>query len=220
MNNALTWRKQFALTVGAALLLSGCTPAGGHRFDYSRALLTMQCLGPGDRTVALAVHDVRKYIVNARHTPNYVGMSRAILGNPWPIYTADDAPLTNTMTQGLADALRKAGYSPLISGSRPTDTRQDVINALKSSRADRMILVTLNEWYSDSFRKGNYLTCYVAIEVLDREGTPMSQEKTFAMEEGIGVGEIPKEAEQHVLRAYKARFEAMLNHPDICKALQ
>lgn len=217
MINAAIWFKRYIVLVGMILFLFGCTLAGGHRYDY-RAPLTIKCTGSS--TISIAVHDVRKYIVNGRHYPSYVGMIRAIMGNPWPVYTTDDAPLSKAMTQGVVDALRKAGYSPLISDTRAADSRQDVMNTLKLSQADRMILITLNEWYSDLFRKGNYLTCYVGIEVFNRDGAALTERKIFAIEEDIGISETVEESEKVTLKAYQTRFESLLDHPEICRALQ
>ena len=212
-------KRASALTLSFGILaLIGCTPAGGHRYDYAKTTLTMQC--SGSRTVAVAVLDARKYIINGRHTPNYVGQIRAKLGNPWPVYTTDDTPMANAVVHGLIAALRGAGYTAYASGTQPQNTRDDVIAMLKTHRAVRLILVTILEWYSDTDRhmSGNYLTYHLAIEIMDGSGTVLKKEQAFALEEKIsGEG---RPIEPHVLKGYQIRFDALLNHPDICNALR
>ena len=116
--------------------------------------------------------------------------------------------------------LRGAGYTAYISETQPQYTRDDVISRLKIHRADRLIIVTILEWYSDTDRhiRGNYLTYHIAIEIMDGSGTVLKKEQAFALEEKIGGGGWP--IELHVLKGYQTRFEDLLNHPDICKALK
>lgn len=128
--------------------------------------------------------------------------------------------MKNAVIHGLAKALRGAGYTFCISGTQPQHTRDDVIARLKLHDADRLILITILEWYSDTDRhmSGNYLTYHLAIEIMDRSGTLLKKEQAFALEEKISGEGWP--IEPHVLKGYQAKFETLINLPDICKALQ
>ena len=92
--------------------------------------------------------------------------------------------------------------------------------ALVQAGKDRALLITLNEWKSDTFMN-TALIYDVTARVLDRSGRTLADSKISGRDDLSGSGlNPPAHAKSAVPVAFRAKFEQLLNDPKIAAALR
>ena len=89
-------------TLMLGILTSGCAIGVKHDYSYPEANWDVQT----NKSVTVAVHDQRSYIVDGNKTPNFVGLSRGGWGNPFDVVTVSGRPLATDMTTAVANGLK------------------------------------------------------------------------------------------------------------------
>jgi hypothetical protein len=105
---------------------------------------------PFEGPMALAVLDARPDVVNGERKETFIGLSRSLYGIPYPAHTPSKKPfaqeLSNLVNRGL-----KLGKTPaeavVVS---PFGGRQAAVDALRKSGAERLLLVEIRDWWSDT----------------------------------------------------------------------
>ena len=113
MNRVIVW-------IAIALVLGGC--AFGRTYSYGDASMGMPGLASGSGTVALAVHDVRPYVVSGNKPERFVGLMRGGFGNPFDVNTGSGDALSNDLRRVISKALQSKGYKVTDVLVRPTET--------------------------------------------------------------------------------------------------
>ena len=124
--------------------LIGC---GSRTIKYNATLGDLRC--SSSRSVAVAVLDERPYVLKKQKEPNYVGLMRGGYGNPFDMWTESRAPLADDMLSTIADSLSTKGFAVTPVKTSAGDSMNSVLAKLKDSRAERLLLVDMKEWYSD-----------------------------------------------------------------------
>jgi hypothetical protein len=104
----------------ASPLLVGC--AVGNRHAYHTVIAEPSVSGSG--ALGVATHDHHPYVVAGGKEPQFVGLQRGGYGNPFDVRTAEDRPLSDGMTQALANSLKQKGFQPIpivVAASDSTD---------------------------------------------------------------------------------------------------
>jgi hypothetical protein len=131
----------------AAVVLGGC--AFGRTYSYRDASINLPSAAGGSGTLALAVQDRRPYVLSGNKSERFVGLMRGGFGNPFDVNTQSGGPVSIEVRDALARALNAKGYTvnPVAIDAREvmTDARRRV-----TSGGTKAVLVTLNEWKSDS----------------------------------------------------------------------
>ena len=160
-------------------LFAGC--AIGRKQDYRTANPSLPI--STQQKIAVAVQDRRPDVLTKDVDEDYVGMQRGGYGNPFDVVTLSKQPLATEMAKEITDSFNQAGIKAETIGLSPDLSRDAVIAKLKSSHAEKALLVTLREWQSDTYA-GTEVQYDVDMEALGKDG------KTLAMKTSKGVEQL------------------------------
>ncbi|NJN39894.1 MAG: hypothetical protein HC807_02145 [Gammaproteobacteria bacterium] len=142
MKNLLAFGLLVALTA-----LGGC--AVGNKHAYTGA--NPDIAASGTRIAVVAVRDARSYILSGNKTPDFVGLSRGGFGNPFDILTESGNPLAVDFGVTIAGALQARGFTATPLPGPVPDGPAGIAAALKKAGAERMAIVIIVEWKSDTY---------------------------------------------------------------------
>ncbi len=166
-----------------------------------------------DRTVSVGVHDQRPYVINGEKSPNYTGTVRALLGNPWNVNTESDKPLSDDIASAVVSGFMRVGIQATSVPIPFSDDLQSAIGKVKQIGAERILIITLHEWRSDSYRNAGFFIDAV-LRVYDREGKELASRSVSHKSRGSGDGSVDS-----VYDAARLYLNLLLNDPKIKLAL-
>jgi hypothetical protein len=170
--NALIWTMLLALARAA-----GATPPPPD----------LKLSVPFEGRMALAVLDARPDVVNGRRKETFIGFTRTFYGLPLPYHTRSKKPFAQDLSDLVGQAL-KLGQTPAkaIVVSPPAG-RQAAIEALRKSGAERLILLEIREWWSDTMLRTD-LHYDLLLTVLDAQGRELGSSSAIGNDE-LGKGQ-------------------------------
>ena len=197
------------VVVLAACALSAC--AVGNTYDYRTAPPNLTSATA--RSLTVGVLDRRPYVLSNNKSPSFVGLQRAALGNPWNVNTVSRAPLADEFGSIIADGFNiKPTPLPLRT---PVS---EALDRLKARKTDRMLLVTIFEWKTDTYV--NVALHYrVDAKVYDPSGRVLG-ENAIQGRDNLGPVTLPSQVGPLAAAAAKRKFEQLLNAPAIQQSLQ
>jgi hypothetical protein len=199
----------------AGVFLSGCTINNQH--SYHDVQINFQ--SQSTRTIGLAVHDQRTYIVASDRDPDFTGSTSGGIGKAFDVTTETGKPLASEMTEALTNALKSSGFLVKSVETFPHDSRSTLISRLKSTKSLRLLLLTLNEWKSDTLIKAGLLYD-VTLEVFTKTGRLVGSKRLTGKDNlGAGFFNPSAHARKAVPAAFKAIMEELLNAPEISRPL-
>ena len=134
-------------TLMLGILASGWAIGVKHDYSYPEANWDVQT----NKSVAVAVHDQRSYIVDGNKTPNFVGLSRGGWGNPLDVVTVSGRPLATDMTTTIANGLKARNISVREVVISPQQSLAEARKTIVDAGAARALLITLQEWKTDTY---------------------------------------------------------------------
>ncbi|HET6546338.1 MAG TPA: hypothetical protein VFG55_06280 [Rhodanobacteraceae bacterium] len=197
---------RIAALLCAAAVLGGC--AFGRKIAYSDAVADVEA--SGHRTLALATHDQRPYVIAADKDADFVGLMRSAYGIPYNINTESGQPLADEMSAAIAKSLDARGFRTTVVKIGYAQSRRVAREALLKENAERLVLITLNEWKSDTYFNTS-LNFDVKITVFDQGGSELAS-ATFNGNEDIGKMPVPT--------AFRRKIEDWFSDPKIVEALR
>lgn len=202
--------------VTSLAVLSGC--AVGVKHDYSSAQPRFEAAN----TTGLVVgaQDRRPYVLDGNKDPKFAGLSRGGFGNTFDIATQSGAPLADDFAKVIASALKARGIKAETVSLQPGMDRPTVVKNLVSTANGKAILITLNEWKTDTYM--HTLLLYDATaEVLAGDGTVLARSAIKGTDNlGGGKFNMVKHSRAATPDAYRKKLEQLLNDPGIVKALR
>ncbi len=197
-------------------LLTGCAVGNKHTYNNVNADITME----GNSTVAMATHDQRVYVQNGDKPTDFVGLQRGGFGNPFDINTMSGNALAQDFTETIARSLASKGFQTTPVIVNYSDTADRVKTVLLNTGAQRLLLLTLYEWKSDTYTN-TALMYDVSLEVLDENGKTIAQ-KSISGRDDLGGSALnpPAYAKKAIPVAFKEKIEILLNDSDVSKALE
>jgi hypothetical protein len=206
---------RFVLVVCLIVLLSGC--AVGNRYQYHDTLADISATGI--TTIAVTVHDQRNYVITGDKGPEFVGLQRGGFGNPFDVNTDSGNALAYDMTQSLVNSLCRRGFKAMPVTVAISDDRQKVVNKLKEKGTERLLLLTLKEWKTDTLN--NVALIYdVNATILDRDGKTVGEDAIKGRDNlGGSMLNPPAYARKAVPKAFKEKVEQLLNSKQIASGL-
>jgi hypothetical protein len=208
-------RTQLIMVSLVLILIAGCV---ADRYSYNEVIADLSV--SGTRSVGVAVHDQRPYVKAGEKNPNFVGLQRGGFGNPLNVTTASRKPLATDMTGALVASLAKKGFRAVPSVVTPDDDQSAALQKLKETGAERLVLLTLMEWKSDTFTN-TALHYNVSLKVYDRDGKVLVGKNIEGKDDlGGNIWDPHGQAREAVPRAFKEKIEALLNSPEVANALQ
>jgi hypothetical protein len=195
-----------------AVLFMGC--AVGQKYNYGDVIGELSA--SGNKAVGVATHDERSYILSGEKDPDYVGTLRGGFGNPFNVKTRSGQPLSDDMSQAIASSLSKKGFKVFTVITLPKDSPENILEKLKATQSENLILLTLYDWKSDAFANGS-LRYNAALKVFDRNGKTLA-ETDISGEDDLGSALYSQK--KAVPEAFKQKIERLFNNPEVIKSLQ
>jgi len=204
-----------ALVVGIALSLTGCAVGNQHAYTTE----TPQFSVSGTRSVLVCTQDARPYVLSAGKPPTFVGLSRGGFGNPFDVNTASGEPLASDFSATIARSLQQKGFkSSVVSvgGSPVTDHR----GLASRAGADRLALVTIREWKSDTYMNTSLLYD-LTLQVFDANGSQLAVNRATGSD-NLGGDAInpPGHAKGAVPPAYRRKLEELFSSEAVVSSLR
>jgi hypothetical protein len=191
--------------------------ASGNKVNYLDEGIKLDYTGHG--SVAVAMQDLRPYIVNGEKKPEFVGQMRGGFGNPFQVKTQTGHPLGDDIAASIVAALHAAGFSATASSAAPTETPAQAAERVGKSTPDRIMVIQLRDWKTDTYIHTK-LHYDVTISVYDHAGTlldSITDEADRDFEVKASFSTKPMLAE--IARNYREKLIGWLNDQKIRTAL-
>ena len=190
--------------VCAAAVLGGC--AFGQKITYSNTVADVEA--SGNKSVAVAAHDERPYVVTGDKQPSFVGLSRGGFGNPFDILTTSGAPLADEFGESISHSLSERGFKSSLVKVAASQSKRAAMEQLRASGAERLVLIALKEWKSDKYVRTS-LIYDVTVKVFNTAGEELA---TASFHGDEAVGDVPA--------AFRSKIEEWFSDPKIVAALK
>jgi len=199
-----------------SILTGGC--AAGNKYTYHDAVAGITARGT--KTVSVATHDRRGYVVDGSKSPDFTGLQRGGFGNPFDVSTGSGKALAEDMTAVMSASLAKSGFKAVPVTVLHSEDQAAVMEKLKKSGGESLLLLTLKEWKSDTYTNVG-LIYDVTLKVFDRGGSPVA-EKNLKGEDNLGgsAWNPPAHARKAVPEAFGKKIEELFNAPEIAGSLR
>lgn len=201
------------LIVLAALAASGCAIGNKHNYTMAPELGVQ-----GARSVAVGAQDARPYVVSREKTPDFVGLQRGGFGNPFDVTTESGRPLADDVAGAIAASLSRRGFKATTVAVAPAgaDTRQ----LASQAGAERVALVSIHEWKSDTYQN-TALLYELVLRIFDANGTELANNRVTGRDNlGGSAWNPPAHAKGAVPEAYRRKLEELFNAPAVRDSLR
>lgn len=142
---------------------------------------------PFKGTMALAVLDARADIVSGERKETYIGFTRSLYGIPFPYHTRSKKPFAQDLSDLVSRALQQGKTPAEVIVVSPFKGRQAAIDALRKSGAERLILLEIRDWWSDTLIHTD-LHYDLLLTILDAQGQELGSNVATGNEE-LGKGQ-------------------------------
>lgn len=203
----------------AVLAISGCRTA---RYDLTKIQLNTTLKSSAG--VAIAVQDLRPFVISGEKSPSYIGIHRDGVGMPKDgANTRSGKPLAEDLSTSIAVNLAKKGLKTRTFPLTPTDDLKALIQKGSSPPSDRILLLRMEQFRSDSWAEVE-LRWKFRLDIYDEAGTRLATAESEGLEEGLKrnyTGAISDgQAQKALSEKLVAIFNALLSSPDCVAALQ
>jgi hypothetical protein len=140
--------------------------------------------------------------------PTYVGVLRPLAGIPYPVNTASGQPLANDFAAVLSGALATRGVQTTSVFVAPQENWATIVRKLKASRADRGVVLTIDQWNTDTYFT-THLRYSLTLKVIDQEGRLLAEEQVAGQTD---------ERETSPTETFRQKIAALVT-PDVSRAL-
>lgn len=202
-----------AASLALAVVIGGC--AFGRTYSYTDTAVGMQGISSGG-TVAVGVQDNRPYVTSGGKPAKFVGLMRGGFGNPFDVNTQSGGPLAIEMRDALGRSMKSRGInvSPVEIGI--SDSSVGAKRTLSAANARRSVLVTLNEWKSDTMMNTS-LQYDVGLEVMDEKGQSLAINKIQGRD---NLGNLGLEPGAGIAAGFAKKFDMLFSDDRIIAALK
>ena len=206
---------RLAAVLCAATLAGGCAVGNQHVYRGASAEIGTS----GDTTVAVATQDLRPYVASGEKAPNFVGLSGGGFGNPFNVTTASGNALAQDFSATIARSLEAKGYKATavsVAGSALANVKDLVAKSGK----ERLALVTINEWKSDTMMN-TALYYDLLLRVYDAGGRQLA-ENWLGGKDDLGGSAMnpPGHAREAVPLAYRRKLEELFDSEALRQSLR
>ena len=161
-----------------------------QKANYANAWPTVEY--ETDITIAVGAHDQRPYIINGEKSPTYVGTARtrlALSGIPFNVNTVSNKPLSDDIASAIVSGFKGMGAQAQSIPIVFSDSHQAALGKLKQLWKRRIVLITLREWRSDTYRYTGFFID-AQLQVYDEEGKEIASSSTSHKNIGTGDGTV------------------------------
>lgn len=137
---------------------------------------------PYEGPVAVAVLDARPDVVNGERKETFIGFTRSLYGIPYPAHTQTRKPFAQDLGNLVTRALKLGGSQAQFISTSPFKKREGAIEALQASGAERLILIEIRDWWSDTLVRTD-LHYDLALTVLNLQGQELGSTSLIGHDE-------------------------------------
>lgn len=197
-------------------VLSGCVVGVKHNYQE----VTADIVASGSKKVSIATYDRRPEILSKETAPEVTGWQKGGYGNPFKVTTESGRPLADEISVAIVASLEKKGFAASPVSVAFNEEKSTVMDKLKASGADTLLLLTMYEWFSNCYVNTD-LDYNLHLQVLDKSGTVLTENQVKGKDDLGGSFWTTVGASKEVTRAaFKRKIEELLNNPEVTKALQ
>ncbi len=208
--------KRFLIIVAVGIVPAGCAAVANHSYRDAGADFYVETT----KKIAVAVHDIRSYVVRGDKPASFVGISRTGVGKSSDVSTATGLPLASDMASSIVAALKRRGASASQVAVSPVDDDAAALKTLLAVKADRFVLLTLHEWKVDT-KGSTYLHFIIRLRVFDRKGKELAGVDLQGRDNlGGNALNAPAYSQEAVPKAFKVKLENLFNNSRILAALK
>lgn len=161
------------------LSVAGCR---GGRYDLTRSQLKVNIQGSGK--VAIGVQDQRPFILDYTKPPTYIGIHRSGVGVPRDVGTRSGKSLAEDVATIIASSFGASGFAVERFSLAPNDNLESSLKRLESSAYDKIVVLTLNQFRSDSWAEVE-LQWAITMRVYDGKGRLLAEKDSTGTVEGL-----------------------------------
>lgn len=199
-----------------AVAAAGCAVGNKHSYTVQRPELIVQ----GTRSVAVAAQDARPYVVSGNKTPDFVGLQRGGFGNPFDITTESGRALGDDFAATIAQSLERKGFRSSALKVAPSAARPDVRSLAGQAKAERLALVVIREWKSDTYQN-TALLYDVTLVIYDGAGKQLAMNAITGRDNlGGSAWNPPDHAKGAVPAAYRQKLEQLFGSDAVTRSLR
>jgi hypothetical protein len=166
----------------------------------------------------VGVQDRRPYILDHDKDEDFVGLQRGGYGNPFDVSTQSKQPLADDMAKVLTKALTQSGMHVTPVRLAPSWPKDQVLTALRAAPADKLLLLSLYEWKSDTYQ-GTEIIYDAQMEALDAGGKVLARKRIQGTDQlGAAFWDPQSQAQEEIPKAFQRKLEILFSG-DIAQAL-
>ena len=150
--------------------------------------------------------DARPDVVNGERKETFIGFTRSLYGIPYSAHTASKKPLAQDLSELVTRALKLGGTPVQAVSASPFKGREGAIKTLQASGADRLILIEIRDWWSDTLIHTD-LHYDLVLTVLNTQGQELGSNTTTGHDE---LGRRQRPERRDVLTATNDIFTTLL----------
>jgi hypothetical protein len=140
-------------------------------------------------TYAVAVLDKREVVTNQSQKPEFVGYIRSLTMIAYPIRTKSGNTFADDVTYTISNAIQKSGAKVTQVSTIFSMDAAEVIDKLKATNADILVLVIIDEWRNDTrpwhMKVATEMIWNLRLQILDITGTLKAENKVEGRDGGI-----------------------------------
>ena len=144
----------------------------------------------GAGTVAVAVRDQRKEVLDGSRKETVVGRQRSLYGIPYSVTNASGRPFAADFSDLVVNGLTANGVKAQTVLVSPLQREDDAIAALIATGSNRNLFFNVVEWNADTYNRTT-LHYDIKLSVLDSKGYVLGQ-TALAGEDVLGKGRLER----------------------------
>lgn len=202
-----------------AFALTGCAVGNKHGYTIGPDFST-QLSPQGARSVAIAAQDARPYVLNKEKTPDFVGLSRGGFGNPFDVTTESGRALAEDFAAAISASLARRGFKSTTVNVAASTAQPDVRALAAQAGAERLALLAIHEWKSDTFQN-TALLYELVLRVFDASGNELAMNRIAGRDNlGGSLMNPPAHARGAVPEAFRRKLAELFGTETVQKSLR
>ena len=166
------------------------------------------------KSISLAVWDQREQVLAGKRKPDFVGYMRSGGGIAYPMGTLNEKPIADEIALNISSSFQKNGIGTIVVPTSFKDDEAKVLNNLKKSGNDKLILVKFSKLHYDGYYE--YRLLYDLQVVVYRSTGILIDQKSFKGDKILGR---PSYFKTSYPRGLQELIEVVFNDPVISTAL-
>lgn len=172
-------------------------------------------------TYSIAVLDKREVVTDGSQGPDFVGYVRSTVAIAWPLKTESGNSFTDDITLTIKNAIEKSGAKVTQVSTDYSMDSLEVLEKLKATNADILLLITINKWRSDTKSYFNKIATDmiwdITLQVYDEEGEKKAENNVSGKDGALDPSKkTNKETRQKIIDVYyKEKMEELFSEENI-----